>query len=336
MDKGTEKDIKDRDKAGAPLRMFLRAVRIALAPLLVVVLFSAEARSEVVDRVVAVINDSIITLSELNAASAMAAERLAPADKKDGKKAEELRGKMLDGLIEQKLVKQAADKAGIDISEREIDLAVDDIKKQNGLTQESLLLALAQGGLTYKEYREQLKEQIRQVKFVNKEIRSKILVLPEDIEAYWRQRSDEFISPPAYRLNMIFIPSADKDVYKLKLKAVEDGIKKGEPFGDLARAYSEGFGASSGGEMGWMKAGELDKSVEDAASKLKAGSIAGPMVNSEGAYFIELVETKSAAPMPLEEVRGRIQDKLFKKTMDERFDFWLEEVKKYAHIEIRL
>ena len=130
--------------------MFLRAIKIALAPLLVVVLFGAEARSEVVDRVVAVINDSIITLSELNAASAMAAERLGPADKKDVKKAEELRGKMLDGLIEQKLVKQAADKAGIDISEREIDLAVDDIKKQNGLTQESLLLALAQGGLTYK------------------------------------------------------------------------------------------------------------------------------------------------------------------------------------------
>ncbi|MBI4949927.1 MAG: SurA N-terminal domain-containing protein [Deltaproteobacteria bacterium] len=316
--------------------MFFRAIKIALAPLLFLTLFCVAAEAEVVDRVVAVINDSIITLSELNAATAFATERLGPADKKDGKKAEELRGKMLDGLIEQKLVKQAADKAGIDISEREIDLAVDDIKKQNGLTQESLLLALAQGGLTYKEYREQLKEQIRQVKFVNKEIRSKILVLPEDIEAYWRRRQDEFISPPAYRLNMIFIPSADKDVYKLKLKAVEDGIKKGEPFGLLAKAYSEGFGASSGGEMGWMKAGELDKSVEDAASLLKAGGIAGPMVNSEGAYFIELVETKPAAPMPLEEVRGRIQDKLFKKTMDERFDFWLEEVKKSAHIEIRL
>lgn len=314
----------------------LRAIRIALAPLLFAALFCSPAKAEVVDRVVAVINDSIITLSELNAAAAMATEKLSPADKKDGKRAEELRSKMLDGLIEQKLVKQAADKAGIDISEREIDLAVDDIKRQNGLTQESLLLALAQSGLTYKEYREQLKEQIRQVKFINKEIRSKILVLPEDIEAYWRQHRNDFISPPSYRLNMIFIPSADKEVYKLKLKAVEDGIKKGEPFGELARAYSEGFGAASGGEMGWMKAGELDKSVEDAASKLKAGSIAGPMVNSEGAYFIELVEMKAAAQTPLEEVKDRIQDKLFKKTMDERFDFWLEEVKKYAHIEIRL
>lgn len=318
------------------MRGVFSTIKIALAPLLFVTLFCAPAKAEVVDRVVAVINDSIITLSELNAAAAMATEKLSSADKKDGKKADELRSKMLDGLIEQKLVKQAADKAGIDISEREIDLAVDDIKRQNGLTQESLLLALAQSGLTYKEYREQLKEQIRQVKFINKEIRSKIMVLPEDIEAYWRQHRNDFVSPPSYRLNMIFIPSADKEVYKLKLKAVEDGIKKGEPFGELARAYSEGFGAASGGEMGWMKAGELDRSVEDAASKLKAGNIAGPMVNSEGAYFIELVEMKAAAQTPLEEVKDRIQDKLFKKTMDERFDFWLEEVKKYAHIEIRL
>ncbi|MBI2412068.1 MAG: SurA N-terminal domain-containing protein [Deltaproteobacteria bacterium] len=318
------------------MRGVFSTIKIALAPLLFVTLFCAPAKAEVVDRVVAVINDSIITLSELNAAAAMATEKLSPADKKDGKKADELRSKMLDGLIEQKLVKQAADKAGIDISEREIDLAVDDIKRQNGLTQESLLLALAQSGLTYKEYREQLKEQIRQVKFINKEIRSKIMVLPEDIEAYWRQHRNDFVSPPSYRLNMIFIPSADKEVYKLKLKAVEDGIKKGEPFGELAMAYSEGFGAASGGEMGWMKAGELDRAVEDAASKLKAGSIAGPMINSEGAYFIELVEMKAAAQTPLEEVKDRIQDKLFKKTMDERFDFWLEEVKKYAHIEIRL
>ncbi|MBI5454019.1 MAG: SurA N-terminal domain-containing protein [Deltaproteobacteria bacterium] len=318
------------------MRGVLRTVKIALAPLLFVTLFCAPAKAEVVDRVVAVINDSIITLSELNAAAAMATEKLSLADKDDGKKSEELRSKMLDGLIEQKLVKQAADRAGIDISEREIDLAVEDVKRQNGLTQESLLLALAQSGLTYKEYREQLKEQIRQVKFINKEIRSKIMVLPEDIEAYWRQHQNEFISPPSYRLNMIFIPSAEKDVYKLRLKAVEDGIKKGEPFGALAKEYSEGFGAAEGGEMGWMKAGELDKPVAEAASKLKAGGIAGPIVGQEGAYFIELVEMRPAGTLPLEDVRGRIQDKLFKKTMDERFDFWLEEVKKYAHIEIRL
>ena len=93
----------------------------------------------------------------------------------------------------------------------------------------------------------------------------------------------------------------------------------------ISRGVFRSFGASSDGEMGWMKAGELDKSVEDAASKLKAGSVAGPMVNSEGAYFIELVETKSAAPMPLEEGAGYRTSS--SKTMDERFDFWLEEVK---------
>ncbi|HXI10866.1 MAG TPA: SurA N-terminal domain-containing protein, partial [Thermodesulfobacteriota bacterium] len=128
--------------------LFLKAALLAAF----IAAFASPSSAEVVDRIVAVINDSVITLSELNAATAVALDKLDAGEKKDPAKMEELRAKVLDGLVEQKLVKQAADKAGIDISEREIDNAVEDIKKQNNLTQESLLLALAQSGLTVREY----------------------------------------------------------------------------------------------------------------------------------------------------------------------------------------
>lgn len=292
--------------------------------------------SEVVDRIVAIINDSIITLSELNAATAVAIDRMSAGDKKDPKKVQEIKSGILDSIIEQKLVKQASDKAGIDISEREIDIAVDDIKRQNNMTQEQLLLALAQSGLTMKEYKEQLKEQIRQVKFINKEFRSKISIQDEDIEDYYRQNMTEFYGPALYRVNMIFLPGKDKKVQAMKLKTVNEAFSKGEEFRDVASHYSDGPNASGGGDLGYLKLSEMDKKIAEAAASLKPGQTSPPIATAEGVYFIQLTDLKQSEPKSIDEVRGAIHDRLFKKIMDERFNFWLTEVKKYAHIEIRL
>ncbi|WKZ32735.1 MAG: peptidyl-prolyl cis-trans isomerase [Thermodesulfobacteriota bacterium] len=314
------------------MRGFIAALALAA------MLFSpAQARAEVVDKVVAVINDSIITLSELKAATAVAMERLGvEGGAIDPEKAREMEGGILEGLIEQRLVKQAADKAGIEVSEREIDNAVDDIKKQNRLTQEQLLLALAENGLTQKEYREQLKEQIRQVKFVNREFRSRISIQPEDIEDYYRRNIDNFQSPALFRLHIIFLPGNDKDVLARRLNLIAGGLRAGEDFRDLASQYSEGPAASAGGDLGLLKSGELEPWLEEAASKLKPGEVSPAIERPEGVYFVRLSDYLPRAPRPLAEVRGEIQDRLFKKIMDERYSFWLNETRKFAHIEIRM
>lgn len=308
--------------------------RFFLAISLASVLFAGQAGSEVVDRIVAVINDSVITLSELNAATAVAIEKLGIEGGADADKVKEVKGTILDSLVEQKLVKQAADKAGIDISEREIDNAIDDVKKQNRLTHEQLLLALAESGLTQKEYREQLKEQIRQVKFINKEFRSKIAIQPEDIEAYYSQHIGEFQGPALYRISMIFLPD-DKSL-EGRLKAVAEGFEKGEDFRQLASHYSEGPGASQGGDLGYLKSGELDNWLEEVAKKLKPNEVSPVIKRPEGAYFIQLTEYTPAGSKSLAEVKGQIHERLFKKVMDERFSFWLSEVKRTAHVEIRM
>lgn len=292
--------------------------------------------AETVDRVVAIINDSIITLSELNAATAVAIEKLGVEGSEDKRKIEEVRSTILDSLIEQRLVKQAADRAGIEISEREIDNAVDDIKKQNNLTQEQLLLALAQSGLTQKEYREQLKEQIRQVKFINKEFRSKISIKPDDIEDYYRQNIKEFGGPALYRMNMIFLPSDDMKTMNERLRLVNEGLSSGEDFRQLASYYSDGPSPSLGGDLGYLKTGEMESWIEEAVKGLKPGQASQAITRPEGVYFIQLTEFKAGETRGLADVRGLIQDRLFKKIMDERFSFWLSEVKRYAHLEIRM
>lgn len=307
---------------------------LSLSALLFV--FAPFATGETVDRVVAIINDSIITLSELNAATAVAIEKLGVKGADDKRKVEEVRATILESLIEQRLVKQAADRAGIEVSEREIDNAVEDIKKQNKLTQEALLLALAQSGLTQKEYREQLKEQIRQVKFINKEFRSKISVQADDIDDYYRQNIKEFSNPAVYRMNMIFIPSDNRTVMEEKVALVQKGLSSGVDFRQLASHYSDGPSPSLGGDLGYLKSGEVEGWIEEAVKQLAPGQASPAIEKPEGVYFLQLTDFKAAEPRPLSEVKGVIQDRLFKKMMDERFSFWLDEVKRYAHLEIRM
>jgi len=154
-------------------------------------LLTAPAHAEIIDRIVAVVNDSAITLSELDAATA-GLGGIKGDDKEKKKRIIETKSQVLDQIIEKKLVEQASNKAGITVSEKEIDNAIEDVKQENNLGHEELLSALAKSGLTYKNYREQLKEQIRQVKFINKEFRSNIKISRDDVEAYYQQNKDSF------------------------------------------------------------------------------------------------------------------------------------------------
>jgi peptidyl-prolyl cis-trans isomerase SurA len=291
--------------------------------------------AEVIDRVVAVINDSIITLSELNAATALKSEGL-KGDDRDGRRLEEIRSATLKDLIDQKLVKQAADKAGIDVSDREVENAVEEVRGQNNLTEDQLMVALAGSGLTYREYKDQLKEQIRQVKFINMEIRSKISVQDEEVEDYYRQNIEEFYGPPTFRVRMILLSGEDEKLQTLRLEAVREGIEAGEDFAGLARQYSDDGSSASGGDMGYLGYGELDARLEEAIGVLTPGAVSPPVTRPEGIYIMKLVERRPAEPRPLEEVRAPIRNRLFDRAMDEMFSSWLKEIKGSAHIEIRL
>jgi len=309
---------------------------VAVLILAAAALLPAASGAEVVDRVVAIINDSIITLSELNAAAAIVLDKLKKEGQGDAPGIEELRPRVLEDLVEQKLIKQASDKAGIDVSDREIDNAIDDIKRQNRhMTQEQLMLALARSGLTYREYREQLKEQIRQVKFMNMEFRSKISVQDEDIENYYRQHIDDYYEAPKYRISCIVISPDDRQLMEKRIEVVREALAEGRDFAELARLYSDGPNADGGGDLGRLSSGELDPEIEKTALALGPGEVSEPLERPEGTYIIKLNEGLRADPIPLERVRGIIRETLFSKAMEERFNFWLAEQKKLAHIEIR-
>ncbi|MFQ5442410.1 MAG: peptidylprolyl isomerase [Thermodesulfobacteriota bacterium] len=309
---------------------------LTLMAAFIILLTPGEAGSEAVDRVVAVINEDIVTLSELNAAVTIATNGVKGSGKLSVERGARFKSKILDNLIEEKLIKQASDRAGIDVSEKEIDNAVDEIKNQNNFTRDELLLALANSGLTMREYRARLKEQIRVVKFMNTRFRSRISIQPEEISDYYRQHIENFFGPPVYRIESIFIDGGDKVIMERKLRYINEGLKKGTPFSELARQYSDGPAASSGGDLGYLKTAEMDDEIKKVVLKLKAGETSPPIEGPDGVHIIRLAEYIAGKPEPLEKIKGTIHEKLFNQTMDERVESWLKDVKKISHIETRL
>lgn len=313
----------------SPVCLLLTAYFLLLTP---------SANGEIVDRIVAVVNDSAITLSELNIATAGLGD-IKGDDKEKRQKIIETKSKVLDQLIEKKLVEQAANKAGITVSEKEIDNAIEDVKRQNNIGQEDLLSALARNGLTFKEYREQLKDQIRQVKFINKEFRANVKVSDEDVEAYYKQNRDKFSGPAMYRIRIIsFLLSGQgkgKDAEK-KAKDILAMARKGADFTKLASAYSEGPNVKDGGDLGYISPGEMDAAVEKAGGGLNIGEISDVIKTPTGFHIIQLIDRRKAEPKPVAAVLDEIKNIIFQKIIDERYKLWLEEMMKKAYIEVRL
>jgi peptidyl-prolyl cis-trans isomerase SurA len=233
-------------------------------------------------------------------------------------------------------MKQAADVAGIEVSEQEVDNAVEDIKMQNNITDEELLNELERNGLTYKEYREQLREDIRQVKFVSREFRAKIAIEHEEMKDYYKRNIESFRGQDSFRMSLLFLARTDEKTMRARLDAVMDELEEGVDFKHVASEYSDGPTPTEGGDLGYVMAGELDSAVAGAARQLKPGEVSGPIFTRTGINVIQLIDKREGEVKPFEEVADQIRDLIFKEKMEARYGLWLEDTKKIAHIEVRL
>ena len=320
--------------------VLLRALVIAL-----VVTTAAPAwAGDVVDRIVAVVNRDIILRSELDQTYLMVKEealRGTPVGERDEAEAQ-LQVDVLEGLIANKLMEQAMDGAGMEITDADVEAAMADVARQNSMTPEQLTAELAKQGMPIAEYRNELKKQLRQYKFMNLEIRQRVKIADEDILNYYNQMTANVTPDMAWRLQMILLayPATATDDDRARIDAEADSliaeITAGKDFGEVASVRSDDPGGkAAGGEAGIVKADELSPLF---AQKLNDVPLGTPVrVDTPGGvYLLRVAEEVDRSRKPLSEVRDQISRVLYDEAMERELTIWTEEERRRAHIEILL
>ncbi len=295
------------------------------------------ANAQVIDRVVAVVNDDIITLSELEAAGSVLLESMEKNPKDD-----DLKKKALKMLIDDKLVEQAAERGGLTATEREIDNAIEDVKKRNNIDQETLLMTLKDSGISYSDYREKLKRDITQVKLINREVRAKISMDDDEVAEFYKKNREKFALPLEVRLRLILLPVPPSASDEERKKARTQGekllkrLKKGGDFALIASRFSRGPNAENGGDIGYIKKGDIDPVLEEVAFGLNPGEFSDLVSTSLGFVIVKVVDKKGGGITPFKDVEEKVKDLLMKKKEEEAFNDLIEDMRKKSYIDVRL
>ncbi len=306
-------------------------------PALMFVFYTAQA--EIVDRILAKVNDDIITLSELNRTMDQYRQELATkyAGQQLDEKIEETKEQLLDSLIENTLIKQKAIELGYDATvETAVSSEVQRIMKEYNLPDtEALEKALAQQGMTVRELREQIQDALMGQYLVNDFVRARITLLKPEIEKYYKDHPADFTTIDEVTLSEIIIQvDGDDSAAANQANDLYDRLQKGEAFSALASQYSKGPTANKGGSIGTLVVSDLRPDMLNAITDLKDGDISKPQKTEEGYVIYQIDSRTYAALKPLDEVREEIKELLFREKFNPEFDRFIAQLKEDAYIQI--
>lgn len=296
------------------------------------------AGAEGANRIVAIVNDDIITSYELEKAKKT---YNLPVMEKEGQ--EELHKQLLFQLIDQKLIDLQIKKLGVQISPEEVDKTVSRVKEEQGLNgPEEFSKALLREGLSESDFRNKIKEQILRFKLISREIGSKIIIQENQVRDYYEKNKAQFKSAEGIQLAHIFLPvpenapAEERAKQKIKIEEIRTRLLKGEDFSELARKFSKDPSAAQGGNLGLFVLDEIDSSLRTIIATLKPGEFSAVLQSPKGWQIIKLIDLKGAKEISFDEAKVQIQEKLFQEEVDKRFTEWLQKIKDRSYIQVLL
>lgn len=320
----------------------MNASRAALAFAL---LLSFSARAELVDRVAAVVNKDIITLSEVEARAAPELQRA--RNEADPKKRAAMRDEALEGalkaLIGERLLELQVKELAIDVTDSEIDLSLEDVKKQNNIDTEQFERLLAGEGYSLATYRQFMKKHLARLKLINLKVRQKVKVSEEDLKAEYakvsRLESTEVELKARHMLVQLPPKATEAQIEGARQKAAAlalEARKPGVDFAELAKAKSEGSSAAEGGDLGNFKRGLMVPEFEKAAFALPEGGVSDPVRTRFGWHVIKVEQRKQLAARPFEELKDQLREKLLRDQLDRYTQQYVQELRAQAVVEEKL
>jgi len=302
-----------------------------------------------VEAIVVRINNSIISLSDLKRSEEQLAAETSKPDPNLPPEAQPKQQDLLRDLIDSKLLSQKADELGIS-ADTDLIKRLDDLRKQmHAESMEDLEKAAQAQGVSFEEFKQNMKESILTQKVIQQEVGAHISVTQQEIQDYYNQHKSEMERPEQVRLSEILIstqpppakpgqpePSSDQLVAQAKAKvdAIYAQLQKGAKFDAVAQKESAGPTAGQGGDLEYFKRGTLSKQLEDQVFALKAGQYTEPIRTNQGWVILKVSEHTSEGIPPLKEVEPQIQERLYMTKMQPALRAYLTKLREDAYIDI--
>nr|WP_315596772.1 peptidylprolyl isomerase [uncultured Cupriavidus sp.] len=263
----------------------------------------AQKRSQLVDEVVAIVNNSVITRRELLDRADEIEGQMRAANRPVPERPD-LLGEVLERLVMDRVQTQAAQDAGIKVTDQEVDRAIESVAQQNKMSATELRTRVEASGMTWTKYRDELRKQVQVIRLREREVDSKVQVYDGEIDNFLAARGGQpaATGPAEYNVQQILVrvPENASDAQKAQLKAKAEGLLKqaqgGADFAELAKSSSEGPEASQGGSMGFREIGRLPALFANAVVDLQPGKVVPEVVESaNGFHVLKLAAKRTAA-----------------------------------------
>jgi len=262
-------------------------------------------QGELLDRVVAIVNDGVVLNSDLDAQIEAVSERLRQ-QKLELPPQNVLRQQVLERLVLQEIQLQHANHAGVKVPDEMLNAALADVAKRNNITLSQLPEALAQQGIDYAAYREDIRKEITLTLLRQRDVLQHISITPREIDQFLEKQAKTPSERNEYNVSHILIAvgqeasPAQLEAAAKRAQDVYERAKSGEDFAKLAVAYSNSQTALDGGALGWRKGSELPTFLTDIITRLKPGQVSEPLRTPTGYHIIRLNEVRGATEAAME------------------------------------
>jgi peptidyl-prolyl cis-trans isomerase SurA len=291
-------------------------------------------KQTLIDRVVAVVNDDVIMMSELQ--EAMVISRRDGRTESDGA---ELERTMLNRLVDERLQVQEAKRDKVEVTDEELRGALDDIVKRNGGDRERFEVMLRAQGVTWEALRRAIREQILAQKVRSRRVVRRSTVTEAEVDQYLAENRDKFeagLKFHAYHMAITVEATSSAAAWEQAKREIDEiavALAGGADFAELARTRAKD---PAGGDLGWVARGELDAAFERPLLQLQKGQVTAPIRSGSAYHLLKLDDREELTPEKLADARQQVRDLLLQKKAQERFDEWLESLRRRALIAIRL
>jgi peptidyl-prolyl cis-trans isomerase SurA len=332
------------------LRPFRTPAAFSLAAIMLTGFALAQARpttpespygGTTVEEIIARVNDQIITRSDFDRAQSELDQEM----RQHGSTMQEIseaHKDLLRNLIDQQLWLAKGKELGI-TGETELVNKLNDIRKQNNLaTMEDLEKAAKEQGVSYEDFKANIRNQIITQDVMRDEVGRKIAPTPGEVERFYEAHKQEYTQPESVKLGEILVstganPDDPQKLADAKAKAddIEARLHAGGDFSQLARSFSDGTTAAEGGDLGQYKRGQLDKLFEDKTFVLKTGEFTEPIRTKQGFVILKVNQHVPGGVPPLKDIEQDVEQSYFMSKMEPAMREYLATMRDQAAIYIK-